>query len=77
MKYAIEIECMCGWDQWSHIEDENGDRLPDLYDTQEAAQAEIDDFFGDIEDQIRSGERQPDEGYDRDGFRIVEVKDAT
>lgn len=74
MKYAIEIECLCGWDQWGHTEDEDGDRLPDLYDTKEAAQAEIDDFFGDIEDQIRSGARQPDEGYDRDGFRIVEVR---
>jgi hypothetical protein len=76
MKYAIEIDCICGWEQWGHLEDEDGNELPDLYDTHEAAQAEIDDFLGDVEDQILRGERQPDEGYDRDGFRVVEVEEV-
>ena len=27
MKYAIELDCICGWEQWGHIEDEDGNEL--------------------------------------------------
>ena len=54
------------------VTDEKGNEQPDTYPTIEAAQAEIDELFEDIENQIKSGERSPDDGFDREDYRIYD-----
>jgi hypothetical protein len=41
------------------------------FDTHDAAEKEIEEFLEDINDQIRNGERDPEHGWDRDEFDIV------
>lgn len=61
-----------GWVSFWNTESDKGKVIPYTYKTIKAAQAEINDFFKDIEDEINSGEREPDEGYDREEFRIYD-----
>lgn len=63
-----------GWVNCWIVTDEAGNEQPDSYPTIEAAQAEIDEVFEEIENQIKSGERSPDEGFDRDDYRIYDTK---
>ena len=72
MKYAIMHATLCGWEHWGHIEHTDGTTEPLWYDTREEAQAEIEEFLADIKDEIRSGEREFDEGYEAEEFAIVE-----
>ena len=73
--FEVQHYTLCdGWvNCWTVYEE--GDQIgkPQTFATEAEAQAEIDEFFADIEEQIASGEREPDEGYDRDDFRIVEI----
>jgi len=62
-----------GWVNTSTTEDADGNEIPLVFDTHAEAQAEIDDYMGEIDDQIASGERAADEGYDSDEFRVVEI----
>ena len=62
-----------GWVNASTTEDADGKEIPLVFDTHAEAQAEIDDYMGEIDDQIKSGEREADEGYDVDEFRVVEI----
>ena len=62
-----------GWVNASTTEDADGNEIPLVFDTHAEAQAEIDDYMGEIDDQIKSGEREADEGYDVDEFRVVEI----
>ena len=62
-----------GWVNASTTEDADGNEIPLVFDTHAEAQAEIDDYMGEIDDQIASGERAADEGYDSDEFRVVEI----
>ena len=62
-----------GWVNTSTTEDADGNEIPLVFDTHAEAQAEIDDFMGEIDDQIKSGEREADHGYDSDEFRVVEI----
>jgi len=62
-----------GWVNCWTVTDEHGDEQLSRYQTIETAQAEIDELFEDIESEIESGERAPDEGYDRDDYRIFDT----
>jgi hypothetical protein len=62
-----------GWINTSTTEDADGNEIPLVFDTYAEAQAEIDEYMGEINDQIKSGERAADEGYDSDEFRVVEI----
>ena len=63
-----------GWVNTCTTTDDDGNEIPVVFDTHAEAQAEIDDYMDDIHNQIQSGEREADEGYDPDEFRVREVK---
>lgn len=72
-KYEVHIWTLCeGWVNCWMVTDEKGNEQPDTYPTIEAAQAEIDELFEDIENEITSGERSPDDGFDREDYRIYD-----
>lgn len=69
MHYEIEQYTICdGWINTWTIDDR-----PEIFDTYEEAQKELDDFFTEIKEQIETGEREPDNGYSREDFRIIQV----
>lgn len=74
MPYEVQMYTLCdGWiNTWS-VHHEDGSSQLQTFPTIEAAQAEIETFLAEIEAQIENGERQPDEGYDLDDFRIMKV----
>jgi|AntRauTorcE11898_2_1112593.scaffolds.fasta_scaffold139815_2 hypothetical protein len=74
MTYEIQHYTICdGWvNTWS-IEHHDGRVEPETFDSYEDAAAALDEFFAEIVDEIVTGQRQPDEGYDRDEFRIVKA----
>lgn len=67
--FEVQQWTLCqGWvNTWS-VDDQ-----PQRFETLEAAQAELDEFFDDIQAEIDRGERDPEEGYAREDFRIEEV----
>jgi hypothetical protein len=74
MKYEVQQYTLCdGWINCWHIIDGNGKETPQVFDTEEDAQAELDEFFADIAKEIFHGERAANEGYDLSEFRIVPV----
>tara|TARA_B110000902_G_C13857739_1_gene417779 strand:+ start:341 stop:580 length:240 start_codon:yes stop_codon:yes gene_type:complete len=63
-----------GWVNTYTVTDDNGENpISVVFDTHAEAQADIDSYMGEIDDQIKSGERAADEGYDSDEFRVVEI----
>lgn len=62
-----------GWQNCWQISHGNGDWRPQTFKTRKAAQAEIDEFLKDIEQEIVRGERDPDEGYSEEDFEIAKV----
>ena len=75
MTYEIQHNTWCdGWVNTSTITDDDGNVTPLVFATQADAQAELDDYMGEINDQIASGEREADHGYDPSEFRIREVR---
>ena len=62
-----------GWINTSTEENEKGEEVPLVFNNRAEAQTELDDFMGEIADQIESGEREPDHGYDQNDCRIREV----
>lgn len=70
MLYEVQQSTLCeGWiNNWS-----DGDGIYDTYETKEEAQKEIDDFFEEIQSQIDTGEREADNGYERDEYRVAEI----
>ena len=73
MTYIVETYTLGdGWVNTWHIE-ENGTVSPETFLTRAAAQAALDEFFAEIAEEIEIGQRAPDEGYDRDEFRIAKV----
>jgi|TARA_R110000824_G_scaffold20454_2_gene76969 hypothetical protein len=75
MKYEVQHETWFdGWINASTTQDADGNEIPLVFDTHAEAQADIDEYLGEITDQIKSGERKADEGYDLDEFRVAEVK---
>lgn len=74
IKYEVQLYTLCqGWiNTWS-IVDDNRISEPHLFESIEDAQAELDEFFEDIQSEIDCGDRQADEGHDREDFRIVRI----
>ena len=73
-RFEVHTWTLCdGWINCWTVTDKHGNEQPDSYLTIKAAQAEIDEFFADIEADIKAGDREPDEGYDREEFRIFDT----
>jgi len=72
-KYEVQHYTLCGgWmNSWTIYKD--GKDIPQIFDTEAEAQAELYEFFVDIANEIIRGERKPDEGYDQEEFRIVSL----
>lgn len=75
--YEVQTFTLCdGWiNTWTIIH-EDGSTEPEIYATEAEAQAAIDEFLADIQAEIDAGERSPDEGYDRDDYRVARVQMA-
>jgi hypothetical protein len=75
MKWEVQHYTLCdGWiNTWSITDERIGHDKPLVFETEQDAQREIDEFLGDIEAEVEAGERAEDEGYSEDEFRIVEV----
>ena len=76
--YEVLTWTLCqGWiNCWridSGIEDPEG--VPELFDSIESAQAEIDNIFSDYQYDIENGDREADEMPDQDEYRIEIVTD--
>jgi hypothetical protein len=75
MAFEVRQYTVCaGWVNNWLIHQEDGKCQPQTFQTIEEAQAEIDEFLADIEAEIQSGNRQPDESYHISEFQIVEVQ---
>ena len=68
-KYEVQEYCLCGgWtNTWS---DDDG---PTRFDSIESAQAALDDFLEEMEEEVKAGNIE--DFTDREDFRIVEVQD--
>lgn len=62
-----------GWVHWGYIVRPDGTEIPQTFATREEAEEEINDFLSEIQQEINDGDRQPDEGYGRDEFEIIEI----
>ena len=72
MKYHVLTYTFCeGWINCWTVNDQ-----PQTFDTLAEAQAELDEFFADIEAEITAGERNVDEGYDHEDYRIEPILNA-
>ncbi|MCK5384944.1 MAG: hypothetical protein KAJ29_05155 [Alphaproteobacteria bacterium] len=71
MKYEVQHYILCdGWiNTWTIYED-SVEKLH-VFSSEALAQAELDEFFRDIEAEIQSGARNIDQSYERSEFRIV------
>ena len=71
MKYEVQQYTFCqGWiNTWS-IDEE-----PEIFSTYEEARIELMKFMDEIQDQIQTGEREPDNGFCIEDFRIVKISD--
>jgi hypothetical protein len=74
IRYEVQTWTLCdGWiNTWS-VSDETGE-APETFATREEAQAALDEFLRDIQDEIEGGQRGADEGYDPADFRVEEVQ---
>ncbi len=74
MKWEIRMHTLCdGYvNTWSTI-DEQGNSEPETFNAKAEAQAALDEFLAEIQEEIDIGIRAPDEGYSRDEFQIVQV----
>lgn len=73
--YEVQHFTLCeGWVNTWQIEDDNGDMVPETFDTYAEAQAALDEFFDDIEREIAEGHRAEGECYELSEFKIVHVK---
>jgi hypothetical protein len=72
MRYEIQIFTLCdGWVNTWTVHHEDGTSEPETFSTEEEAQTALDEFFADIQEEIDAGQRETDEGYDREEFRIM------
>jgi|CXWL01.1.fsa_nt_gi hypothetical protein len=77
-RYEVQTFTLCdGWiNTWSVSEQAGDDtftEIPETFPTCAEAQAALDEFLAEIQEEIASGQRAPDEGYDPEEFRIVPV----
>lgn len=74
MSYEVQTLTLCdGWVNTWFVEYAAGCRYPETFATRAAAQAALDEFFTEIEEEIAVGQRAPDQGYDEDDYRIAQV----
>ena len=72
MKYEVQEFCLCGgWTNTWTSEDETGAMLPSLFDTSQEAEAELDWYLKECQDEVEEGNME--DAPDREEFRIVEV----
>ena len=72
MRYEIQTFTLCdGWVNTWTVHHEDGTSEPETFSTEKEAQAALDEFFADIQEEIDAGQREPYEGYDREEFRIM------
>ena len=73
-KYEVQENCLFGgWtNTWSH-EDWAGKDIPTTFDSKEDAEAELDWFFQECQEAVKSGNME--DVPDRADFRIVKVDD--
>ena len=74
MTYEVQQQTLSeGWvNTWS-IEHHDGRIELERFGSFGEAQAALDEFFAEIADEIATGQRPYDNGYDRDEFRIVKL----
>ena len=74
MTYELQQNTLCQGcvNNWTIWDDENGEQ-PHTFETVEEAQAELDDFFNDINTEILNGERDIENDFCIDEFMIVEI----
>ena len=69
-RFIEEVYTICeGWVAAGMI-GEGDAAYPSSYDTLEEAVAEVVDFFSDVDQQIADGDREAEDGYDPDDWRI-------
>lgn len=69
-RYEVRHYTLCdGWINCWMLDDK-----PHAFATIEEAQAELDEFFEDIQAEIDAGDREPDEGYAREDFCIYDCR---
>ena len=75
MAWEVQHHAICqGWiNTWS--EEVDGVSRPLIYPSEAEAQFELQEFLREIAEEIAYGERDPDNGYDAEEFRVVEVAD--
>jgi hypothetical protein len=75
MAWEVQHHAICqGWiNTWS--EEVDGVSRPLIYPSEAEAQYELQEFLREITEEIAYGERDPDNGYDAEEFRVVEVAD--
>jgi hypothetical protein len=67
--YEVQHYTLCqGWTNTWLIDDK-----PQTFATRKEAERELAEFLADIQAEIDTNEREPDNGYDASEFRIVEV----
>lgn len=73
-KCEVQQNTICGgWVNTWHICENDRVEASQTFDSEREAQAELDEFFSEIAEEIKRGERKPDDGYDPAEFRIVPV----
>lgn len=73
--FEVHQHTFCdGWTNTWSITDEEGNVTPHTFKTKQEAQDEVDDFLKDIRQEIKNGDREEDEGYSPEDFKIVEVQ---
>ena len=69
-RYEVRHYTLCdGWINCWMLDDK-----PQVFESTEEAQLEIDEFFDDIQTEIDAGNRGPDEGYARNEFCIYDCR---
>lgn len=69
-RFIEETNTLCeGWTPFGVVEDSDGER-PASYDHLSEAVSSIVEFISDIDQEIASGDREPDDGYDPGSFRV-------
>ena len=75
MAWEVQHHTLCqGWvNTWS--EEADGESRPLRYDTEDEAAFDLRCFLTEIDLEIAAGERDADNGFDPEDFRVVEVAD--
>jgi len=74
MTYEVQHFTLCdGWINTWAVLNEDGSSDPETFATEAEAQAALDEFLTEIEEEIAIGQRGDDQGYDRNDFRVVKA----